>query len=190
MSSKNARTDFGIGAVEQCGICGDAEAEPQSLFDRIHSNVIATLATHSEVMLFALTVEVNAECQIFAGLEEMDFLFQQQRIGAQVDIFLARDQPFNDLANLGMHQRLAPRDRNHGRATFVHGAKTLFRGKVFFQDVGRILDFSASGASQVAAKQRLEHQHQRILLASGELLLQNIARHGPHLGYGNGHYEW
>ena len=117
----------------------------------------------------------------------MNLFFEQQRVGAQINIFFARDQAFHDLADLRMHERLAAGNRDHGRAAFVDCAETFFRGEIFFQDVGRVLNLAASGARQVAAEQRLQHEHQRILFASGELLLKNIARHGPHLRYGNGH---
>ena len=100
MSSKKARTDFGIGAVEQRGVGGDAEAAAQRFFDRIDRDVVSAFAADGEVVLFALAVEVNAEGQILAGLEEMNLLFQQQGVGAEIDIFLARDQAFDDLADL------------------------------------------------------------------------------------------
>ena len=53
--------------------------------------------------------------------------------------------------------------------------------EILLQDVGRVLDFAASRAGQVAAEQRLEHEHERVLLAAGDLLAQHIAGHGPHL---------
>src|ERR1019366_9178902 len=50
-----------------------------------------------------------------------------------------------------------------------------------------VLDLAASGAGQVAAEQRLKHEHERISLTSGQLLAQNVGGHCPHLGYGNCH---
>ena len=117
----------------------------------------------------------------------MDFLFEQQRVAAQVDVFLARDQAFNDVGNLRMQQRFAAGDRNHGRAALVHGFKTLLGRELALQNVRRILDFAASGASQIAAKQRLKHQDERVLLASGEFLPDHITSHRPHLRNRNTH---
>ena len=47
------------------------------------------------------------------------------------------------------------------------------------QNMRRILDLAAARARQVAAKQRLQHQHQRIPLAPRQLLLQHVARYRP-----------
>ena len=181
MSSKKARTDFRVGAVEQRGVGGDAEAAAQGFFDRIDGNVVAAFAADGEVVLFALAIEVHAEGEVFARLEEVEFLFQQQGVGAEIDIFLARDQAFDDLGDLGVHERFAAGDGDHGGAAFVDGAETFFGRKIFLQDVGGVLDLAASGAGQVAAEQGLEHEHERVLLAAGEFLAQDVGRNGPHL---------
>jgi len=47
--------------------------------------------------------------------------------------------------------------------------------------VGGVLNFAASGAGQVTAEQWLEHQDERVLLASSELLADHVAGYGPHL---------
>ncbi len=77
------------------------------------------------------------------------------------------DQAFDDLGNLGVHERFAAGDGDHGGSAFVDGAETFFRREIFFQDVGGVLDLAASGAGQVAAEQGLEHEHERVLLAPG-----------------------
>ena len=153
----------------------------QRLAYRVHGNVVPALAAHCQIMLLALPVEVDAKRQILTRLEEVEFLLKQQSIGAQIDISLARDQAFHNLADLRVHERLASRDRHHRCPAFVHGAEALLRGELLLKDVSRVLDFAAAGARQIAAKQGLEHEHERILLAAGELLPQDIARHGPHL---------
>ena len=53
----------------------------------------------------------------------------------------------------------------------------------FFKMCGRVLDFSAARARQIAAEQRLQHQHEGIALASLNLLLQDVSGYRPHLGY-------
>src|ERR1700690_2713977 len=44
-----------------------------------------------------------------------------------------------------------------------------------------ILNLPPARTSQIAAEQRLQHQHQRILLASLELLPEDVSCHRPHL---------
>src|ERR1700691_5623159 len=86
-----------------------------------------------------------------------------------------------------MHHRFAAGDRDHGRSALIDRFEAGFGREICLQDVGRVLNLAASGASQIAAEQRLEHEHERIALASGEFLAQNVRSHGPHLGYGNCH---
>jgi len=121
------------------------------------------------VVLF-LAIHVDGEGQVFAGLEEVELFFEEQRVGAEINVFLARDEAFDDLVNLRVHQRLAARDGNHRRAALVYGFEALFRRQFCFQDVGGILNFSAAGAGQVAAEERLELEDERVAFAPSELL--------------------
>src|SRR5205807_7523624 len=98
-----------------------------------------------------------------------------------VHILLALDQAGDNLMNLGMHQRLAARYCDHGRATFFHGAEAFLRREVLLQNVGWILDLATPRARQVAAEQWLQHQHQRIPLSSGKLLPDDVRGYRPHL---------
>ena len=172
---------FWIGAVEERGVGGDAEAALQGFFDGVDGDVVSAFAADGEVVLFALAVHVDAEGQVLAGLEEMDLLLQQQRVGAEIDVFLACDQALDDFVDLRVHERFAAGDGDHGGAAFVDRAEAFFGGEVFLQDVGGILDLAASGAGEVAAEQGLEHEHERVLLAACELLPQDVGRDRPHL---------
>ena len=82
-----------------------------------------------------------------------------------------------------MHQRLAAGNAHDRRAAFIDRAETLLGSQVLLQDVRRILNLAAAGAGEIAAKQRLEHQHERILLAALELLADDVRRDRPHLRY-------
>ena len=53
------------------------------------------------------------------------------------------------------------------------------------QDLVGIIDLAAAGASQIAAEQRLEHQHQRITLAAGQMLADDVATDMKFLQKGN-----
>ena len=101
--------------------------------------------------------------------------------------FLRATRPSTILSICGMHQRLAAGDRHHRRAAFVDRADALFRREVLLEHVAGILDLAASGASQVAAEQRLQHQHQRIALAALDPLLQDVRSNRPHLRNRNSH---
>ena len=131
--------------------------------------------------MFALAVHVNAERQILAGLEQIQLFLQQQRVRAQIDVFLARDQALDDLVDLRVHQRFAAGDGNHRRAAFVDGFEAFFRAQFLLQNMGGILNLAAAGARQIAAEKRLKHQHKRIALAPRNLLLQHVRGDRPHL---------
>ena len=70
---------------------------------------------------------------------------------------------------------------HHRRATFIHRAETFFGGKLLLQDVRGILNLAAAGARQIAAQQWLQHQHERIVLASLQPLADDVGRRRPHL---------
>ena len=78
-------------------------------------------------------------------------------------------------------QRLAAGDGDHGRAALVDRAEALLGREVLLEHVRGILDLAAAGAGQVAAEQRLQHQHERVALAPLEALLQDVRRDRPHL---------
>src|SRR5437763_9597073 len=118
---------------------------------------------------------MHGEKQVRRRLEQIELLFQQQRVGAQRDELLARDQTAHDLPDLLVDQRLAARYRHHRRATLVGGIPALLRRHAAIEDRVRIVDFSAADACEVAAEQRLEHQHQRVAFPAQPLLLDEIA---------------
>src|SRR4051794_32782201 len=99
-----------IGAVEKSRIGGDAEAALQSFLNAFDRKVVSAFAADREVVVLALAVNVNRERQVLARLEEIELLFQQQRVGAEINIFFALDQAGDDLTDLRMHKRLAARN--------------------------------------------------------------------------------
>jgi hypothetical protein len=86
-----------------------------------------------------------------------------------------------------MQERLTTRDGNHRCSAFIDGSHALFQREVSLENVRWILDLSAAGTSQIAAKEGLKHQNQGISLGSRKPLLQNIGSHCPHLRKGNTH---
>ena len=89
--------------------------------------------------------------------------------------FLRAMMPSTICRHVLVQQRLAAGDRDDRRAAFVDRAERVFDGQALVQDRVGIVDLAAAGAGQVAAKQRLHHQHERIALAAEEVLLEDIA---------------
>ena len=86
-----------------------------------------------------------------------------------------------------MQQRLAAGDRDDRRAAFVDRRHAFVVRQALVEDLVRIVDLAAAGAGQVAAEQRLQHQHQRIALAPGEMLAQHIGADAGRLQQRNSH---
>ena len=80
----------------------------------------------------------------------------------------------DDLLDLSMQQRLAAGHDDHRRAALVGGGSALIDRQAGIQDLVGIVDLAAAGAGEVAAEQRLQHQNQRITLAPGQTLAQEI----------------
>ena len=86
-----------------------------------------------------------------------------------------------------MEEGFAAGDGDHGRAALVDRLEALLGGELGLEDVGGVLDLAAAGAGEVAAKERLEHEDERIALAAEELLLEDVGGDGPGLRYGYCH---
>ena len=125
-------------------------------------------------MHLAVAVEVHRPVEGGAGLELAEPLFQQQRVGADGDEFLAVERAPDDPGQVLVQQRLAAGDHHHRRAAFVDRLHAFFIGKALVENLVGIIDLAATGALQIAAKQRLQHQHQRVALATHEMLLDDI----------------
>src|SRR5579863_8996822 len=80
-----------------------------------------------------------------------------------------------------MKQRLTPRDRNRRRPALIDRPETFLGRELRLKHMRGILNLPATSTGQIAAEQRLQHQHERILFASLNLLLEDVTRHRPHL---------
>ena len=109
---------------------------------------------------------MDREEQIGRRGEQVQLLFKQQRIGAERHEFLARDDACNDLADLLVDQRLAAGNRHDRCAAFIDRVETVLDRQALVEDRVRIIDLAAADAGEVAAEQRLQHQHQRIALSA------------------------
>ena len=138
-------------------------------------------------MHFPVAIQVHGPDEVGAGLEHRQLLLQQQRVRAQVDELAPRDDALDDLVDLLVEKGLAAGDRHHRRAAFVHRLQAVLDGQPLVEDFFRIVDLAAAGAGQIAAEQRLKHQHQRIPLASQQMLLDDISANPDRLIQRHGH---
>ena len=120
---------LGVGAVEEGGVGGDAEAALDGFADAFDGDVVAAFAADGEVVVLLLAVHVDAEGEVLAGREQVELFLEQQGVGAEVDVLFAGDQAFDDLLDLRVQQRLAAGDGDHRRAAFVDGVEALLRAE-------------------------------------------------------------
>src|SRR6202051_1015658 len=162
-------------AVEDRGI--DVDREPLGLggLDGRNGAIEHALLRDGLVVMVFQTVEMHREEQIGRRFEQVELLLQEQRIGAQGHELLARDQAAHDLADLLVDQRLAAGNSHHRRAAFVGSIPAFLRRHAAIEDRVGIVDLAAADACEVAAKQRLKHQHQRITFPAEQLLFHQIA---------------
>src|SRR6185312_6390119 len=73
-----------------------------------------------------------------------------------------------------VQQGLAAGYGDDGSAALVHGLEALGRAQALVQDLIRVIDLAATGAGEIAAEQRLEHEHQRVALVADQLLLGDV----------------
>src|SRR5262249_15127026 len=102
-------------------------------------------------------------------------LFHQERVGAQIHELATLNDALDDLVQLLVQKRLAAGDRYDRRAAFVDRAKRVLDRHALLQNLVRVIDLAAAGAGEIAPEQRLEHQHERIALTTGETLPHDVA---------------
>ena len=81
-----------IRAVEQSSVGGDAEAALERQANAFDGFVVGAFAADRKIVVLALAVHVHGERKILTGREFVKAFGQQQRVGAEVDVLLARDQ--------------------------------------------------------------------------------------------------
>ena len=118
---------------------------------------------------------------MLVGTELVQLALEQESVGAEIDEAPALDQPLRDGGNLRMEQRLPACDADDGRLALLGSAQAVFYREILLEDGDGVLDLSASGAGEIAAEERFQHEHQWILLATREPLLEDVLRHRRHL---------
>ena len=117
---------------------------------------------------------MDREGKIGAGFEPVQFLLEKQRVGAEIDEFLTSGDTRDDVADLGMNERLAAGDRNDGGTALVDRFEAFVDTEAEIEDMFWKLNLTADGAFEIAAEQRLQHQHQRVSLHARNVLLQDV----------------
>src|SRR6185503_4145262 len=85
-----------ISPVKQSGVRRHAEAAAQRFANSFHRLLMSAFKADRQVVMFLLTIKVNAECQILRGLEEVELFLQKKCIRAEVNVLSAGDQAFDD----------------------------------------------------------------------------------------------
>ncbi len=104
---------LGLGAVEQGAVDADAEAARLRLADRRDGPVVHALLADRPVVHLAVAVQVHVPAEIGVRLVLLHLLLEQQRVRAEIDELLARQDALDDLRHLLVQQRLAAGDRHH-----------------------------------------------------------------------------
>src|SRR5579883_264767 len=184
---KEASDPFGLGRIEQGGI--DVDAEPALLGD---SNGFAgavenALLTHNPVVLRAVAVEMHRPCKVGMRIELIEFLFEQQGVGAQIDKFLALEDFSDDRIDLAVQQGLTAGE-NHDRSTaFLDRLEAFGDAEPLVQDHIRIVDLPATRTGKIAAEQGFEHQDQRVALNPAQVAAEHVCSNPQCLTQRNGH---
>ena len=186
-SSKNAATRSGFALSNSVALMMVRKPRALRRGDRRHRAIVDAVLADRDVVLLARAVQMHRPGEPLARLEQVHLLFQQQRVGADDDELLARDRALHDLLDLAVQQRLAAGDHHHRGAALVDRLHAFGDRQALVQDLGRIVDLAAAGAGQVAAEQRLQHQHQRVALAPQQVLLHDIGADTQRLVQRHGH---
>src|SRR5689334_1894315 len=106
-------------------------------------------------MHFAIAVEVHRPHEIRTRLEQAKTLLHKECVRAQVNELASRDDAVDDRTDVLVKQRLAARDGNDRRAALVDSGETFADRQTLPEDFVRVIDLAATGARQIAAKERL-----------------------------------
>ena len=185
--SSTSITSCGRVGVEERRVGVDPEAGRLGLLDGGDGLVEHAHLGHRLVVPVAQAVDVHHPREVAVGLELVQVLGQQHRVGAEEDDLVEVEQPAHDLVDLRVHQRLAAGDRHHRRAALVDGVDRLLDRHPLLEQRCRLLDLAAAGALEVAGEQRLELDQQRELVGPLELLLHQVGAEADALAQGHGH---
>src|SRR6267378_5302832 len=124
--------------------------------------------------------------EIRVGLEQVDLFLEEQGVGAEVDKFLFGHDTGGDLINVAVQQRLATGKHHDRGAALLDSLEALIDAQALIEDRVRVVDLAAAGTGEVAAKQRLQHQNQRIPPHTPDVSSEDISTNPNRLTQRNG----
>jgi len=177
----------GVSSFKEGGVGGDTESASDGFFNAFECGFVGAIATDGGVVFGFESVHVDAEGEIFGGFKEIDFAFEEEGVGAEVYVFFAGDEAFDDFVDLGMDEGFTSGDGDHWGPALIRCVPALLGGESFVENVIGILDFTAACAGKVATEERFEHEDERIAFVATEFLSENIRRNRPSLANRNWH---
>ncbi len=135
-------------------------------------------------MHFLVAVEMDRPIEGGDAACIVDFLLEQQGVGADGHEFAAPEGALDDLGQFLVEQRLAAGDHHDRRAAFLDRPETFVDRQALVQDLVGIIDLAAAGAGEIATEQGLEHENERIALAPRKMLADHIGADFRHLRNG------
>src|ERR1039457_5649246 len=151
-------------AAEQRAIDRYPKALAARETNRGHGLIEYALLANRLIVALPAAVQVNRKCQIRRRAIFVDVFGEQNRVGAQIYKFFARNDAGDDLRHFPVNQRFPAGNGHHRRAAFVDRAQRIFDADALLQDFLRVIDLAASGTGQIVLEQRLQHEHQRVAL--------------------------
>ena len=163
-----------IFSLEDGGVGGDPEAPLLGRLDGPDGDVENAVPADQMVVFFLETVEMDGQSQVGRRLYPVQILLEKDGVRAEVDEPLPVHESLHDFSDFVVDQGFAARNGDDGGFAFFRGAEALLRRQPLVQDLLGILDLSASGAFQVAAEKRLQHENQGEALVAFDFLAKNI----------------
>src|SRR5213075_2972254 len=114
-----------LGGVEQGRVDVDAETATLGEPDGLNGAVVDPRLADRAIVVFLVAIEMDRPGEKRVGLELVDLFFEQQRVGAEIDEFLAGDDALDDLFDLAMEQRLAAGDDDDRRTALIDRLEAL-----------------------------------------------------------------
>ena len=187
---KKFRYPPGINAFEKGTVDIDSKPSLVSFADGADRLIEHAGLTHRRIMYFLIAIEVDRKGEIGAGLKQIEAFFKQQGVGAKINKLLSGNQAFDDFLDFPVQQRLPPGYGNDGGTTFINRIKAFLDTQPSIENGIGIIDLAASRTGEITAKQRFQHQHQRITLNTQKTPLDNVGADSRLLNKGDRHEDF
>ena len=121
-------------------------------------------------MRLAQAIKVHVDREALVGRTLVVEALQQNAIGAQVDVALARDSPLDQFGQLRIDGRFTATDRHYRRTGFIHCLQALGQGQPVFEVTGVALG-RAPHTGEITGVEGFEHEDHGIAGAALEFIL-------------------